>query len=242
MLDGWNEADQRGFYVLVVPDETNQKFIAEMQQFHRLWVFLWHLTAIQYKLEYLKMYILSIHHTLLHSIAAGTLISEIDQFLLAKLLVHAWSLEWLDTSDIECAGFVFDDLAHGVDDLHDASVNLILPVEGHVIINLILETFDFDQGLILHDVELVLLELDVVFECDAFSTTHEDLLAKTLYRLLVFEQHSLHDGDGSAGQLGIVVFGQLNHVFDDGGLDQRHVFARQLLDKFDGKLVIDSVF
>jgi hypothetical protein len=93
--------------------------------------------------------------------------------------------------------------------------------------------------LVLHRVELVLLILDKFHQTDALIITHEDLLTEVLDGLLSLEQHPLHDGDGLGGQLGIVVFGQLNHSLKDRRLHQLNVITRDLLDEAFCELIIN---
>lgn len=74
---------------------------------------------------------------------------------------------------------------------------------------------DIDEGLILHCVEFVLLVFDELHQVDSFWVADEDLLAEVFDGFLLFEEDSLHDGNGLTCELGIVVFGELDHPFQD---------------------------
>ena len=109
---------------------------------------------------------------------------------------------------------VFDNLAHHVDVLHYATFFIVLLEDEDIVASLVGHV-DIDKGLILHGVKFVLLVFDELHQVDSLWVTHEDLLAKVFDGFLLLEEDSLHDGNGLTCEFGVVVFGELNHSFQD---------------------------
>ena len=70
--------------MLVVPDQTYQKFIAKMEQFFGEGAIRRNLFAVEDKLQYLQMDVLGIQHALLHVVTAISLVSKVKQGLLSQ--------------------------------------------------------------------------------------------------------------------------------------------------------------
>ena len=110
---------------------------------------------------------------------------------------------------------VFDNLAHHVYVLHDTTFFVVLLEDEDIIASLVGHV-DIDKGLILHCVEFVLLVLNELHQVDSFRVADKDLLAEVFDCFLLLEEDSLHDGNGLTCELRVVVFGELNHSFQDG--------------------------
>ena len=244
VLDQRQVADQRGFDVFVVPDEANQKLIAEVEQFFGEGAVGRNLFAVFDVFKHLEVDILSIKHTLFDVVAAVPLIGEIDEGLLAEDVdeVAAFKAEVLLV--VVDFHLVLDDLAHHVDDLHDACAGWVevLLVDGHVVVGLVGLADDLDDGLVLHDVEFLFMFLYLLLEGESQVLADKELLGEGLDALLAFEQDPLDDGDGAAGEFGVVVLGEFDHLGDDGDVDQIHVFVLgELLDEVFGGPVVDAL-
>lgn len=90
---------------------------------------------------------------------------------------------------------MLDYLAHHVYDLHDACAGgvEVLLVDGHVIVGLVGLAYDLDYRLVLHDVELLLVLLDLLLQGQPQILAYEQLLREGLDALLALQQHPLHD-------------------------------------------------
>ena len=244
VLDLGQVADEGGLDVLVVPDEADQELVAEVEQFLGEGSVGGDLLAVLYVLEDLEVDVLGVQHTLLDVVAAVALVGEVEEGLFSKEIDEIATLKAEVLLVVVDLDLVLDDLAHHVDDLHDACAGgvEVLLVDGHIVVGLVGLADDLDDGLVLHDVEFFLVLLDLLLEGQPQVLTHEQLLREGLDALLALQQYPLHDRYRPAGQPGVVVPGQLDHLGDDADAHQTHLLVvGELLDEFLGRPVVNAL-
>jgi len=130
--------------------------------------------------------VLGIKNTLPDVIAAVPLISEVKEGFLAQQVYEVAILQAEEHFEVVEVCFVLNQFTHHVDHLHYTCARRVkvFLVDCNVVVCLVCLIFDLYDRLILHDVELLLVLLDLVLEGLPQAFTDKQLTGEGLDALL----------------------------------------------------------
>ena len=143
------------------------------------------------------MNIFSIQNTLLDIITAISLISKVKKCIFSEQVDQISTFQTQILFKVSNLYFMLNNLTHHIDNLHDTSVCRIQLFfeNSYIVISLICFTENFNNRLILHNIELLFVLLYPLLQQKSCVFTDEQLFCEGFNTFLSFQQNSFNNGD-----------------------------------------------